>query len=141
MACPGFLDREFRRGIGLQPLLGNRHAAAHRTAVRAVVQPLQGTVQGIQPLSQGLGDRVVLTLGGQPLGGILDVARLGHVILGLPVLLACPFGTSAWTAGALVCAYAAAPRLTRLVCGGLAALTVADWLQYAWTWTQRTTDS
>ncbi|MGJ5749180.1 uncharacterized protein DUF1360 [Streptomyces puniciscabiei] len=56
-------------------------------------------------------------------------------------LLSCPFCTSAWTAGALVCSYAAAPRLTRLVCGGLAALTVADWLQYAWTWTQQTAES
>jgi hypothetical protein len=56
-------------------------------------------------------------------------------------LLSCPFCTSAWTAGTLVCSYAAAPRLTRLVCGGLGALTVADWLQYAWTWTQRTAES
>ncbi|MFF9087575.1 DUF1360 domain-containing protein [Streptomyces sp. NPDC014991] len=55
-------------------------------------------------------------------------------------LLACPFCTAAWTAGALVCSYAAAPRLTRLVCGGLSALTVSDWLHYAWTWTQQATD-
>ncbi|MER6026064.1 DUF1360 domain-containing protein [Streptomyces sp. NPDC001851] len=53
-------------------------------------------------------------------------------------LLSCPFCTSAWAAGTLVCSYAAAPRLTRLVCGGLGALTVADWLQYAWAWTQQT---
>ncbi|MEV6294828.1 DUF1360 domain-containing protein [Streptomyces sp. NPDC051896] len=56
-------------------------------------------------------------------------------------LLSCPFCTSAWAAGALVCSYAAAPRLTRLVCGGLGALTVADWLQYAWTWTQQNAGS
>ncbi|QTD96174.1 DUF1360 domain-containing protein [Streptomyces cyanogenus] len=55
-------------------------------------------------------------------------------------LLSCPFCTAAWTTGALVCSYAAAPRLTRLVCGGLGALTVSDWLQYAWTWTQRTVE-
>ncbi|MDO0929254.1 DUF1360 domain-containing protein [Streptomyces sp. TG1A-8] len=55
-------------------------------------------------------------------------------------LLACPFCTSAWTAASLVCSYAASPRLTRLVCGGLGAVTVADWMQYAWTWTQQTED-
>ncbi|TWV33482.1 DUF1360 domain-containing protein [Streptomyces misionensis] len=54
-------------------------------------------------------------------------------------LLSCPFCVSAWAAGTLVCSYAAAPRLTRLVCGGFGAVTVSDWLQYAWTWTQRTT--
>ncbi len=53
-------------------------------------------------------------------------------------LLSCPFCTAAWATGALMCSYTASPRLTRLVCGGLGALTVADWLQYAWTWTQRT---
>ncbi|GLX53062.1 membrane protein [Streptomyces hygroscopicus subsp. hygroscopicus] len=52
-------------------------------------------------------------------------------------LLSCPFCVSAWAAGTLVCSYVAAPRLTRLVCAGFGALTVADWLQYAWTWTQR----
>ncbi|MFF8908586.1 DUF1360 domain-containing protein [Streptomyces olivaceoviridis] len=56
-------------------------------------------------------------------------------------LVSCPFCVAAWTTGALVCSYAASPRLTRLVCGGFGALTVADWLQYAWTWTQRTTES
>jgi Protein of unknown function (DUF1360) len=56
-------------------------------------------------------------------------------------LLCCPFCTSAWVAGTLVCSYTAAPRLTRLVCGGLGALTVADWLQYAWTWTQQAAES
>ncbi|AKN74428.1 membrane protein [Streptomyces sp. PBH53] len=53
-------------------------------------------------------------------------------------LLSCPFCTAAWATGALMCSYTASPRLTRLVCGGLGALTVSDWLQYAWTWTQRT---
>ena len=55
-------------------------------------------------------------------------------------LVSCPFCTAAWTAGALVGSYAVSPRLTRLVCGGLGALTVADWLQYAWTWTQQTAE-
>ncbi|MEU3415357.1 MULTISPECIES: DUF1360 domain-containing protein [unclassified Streptomyces] len=52
-------------------------------------------------------------------------------------LVSCPFCTAAWATGALVCTYAASPRLTRLVGAGFAALTVADWLQYAWTATQR----
>ncbi|GAB1333634.1 DUF1360 domain-containing protein [Streptomyces sp. E-15] len=55
-------------------------------------------------------------------------------------LVSCPFCTAGWAAGALVCSYAAAPRFTRLLCGGLGALTVADWLQYAWTSTQRTVE-
>lgn len=52
-------------------------------------------------------------------------------------LVACPFCSGAWAAGALVCSYVASPRLTRVVCGGLTALTMSDWLHYAWTWTQQ----
>ncbi|MFF7976023.1 DUF1360 domain-containing protein [Streptomyces sp. NPDC007905] len=55
-------------------------------------------------------------------------------------LLCCPFCTSAWAATALVCSYTASPRLTRVVCGGLGALTLSDWLQYAWTWTQQSAE-
>ncbi|MFF8864967.1 DUF1360 domain-containing protein [Streptomyces sp. NPDC015139] len=55
-------------------------------------------------------------------------------------LVSCPFCTAAWAAGALVASYTASPRLTRLVCAGLGAVTVADWLQYAWTWTQQTAE-
>jgi hypothetical protein len=40
-------------------------------------------------------------------------------------------------AGALVGGYACAPRAARLVCAGLGAVTVADWLQYAWSWTEQ----
>ncbi|MEV6834073.1 DUF1360 domain-containing protein [Streptomyces sp. NPDC051133] len=70
---------------------------------------------------------------------VIDEPRGSGLRRAIGDLVACPFCTSAWTAGALVCSYAAAPRLTRLVCGGFGALTVADWLQYAWTWTQATT--
>ncbi|MFG2606348.1 DUF1360 domain-containing protein [Streptomyces sp. NPDC048514] len=72
---------------------------------------------------------------------VLDDPRGSGVRRAVGDLLACPFCTSAWAAGTLICSYAAAPRFTRLVCGGFGALTVADWLQYAWTWTQRTTES
>jgi hypothetical protein len=51
-------------------------------------------------------------------------------------LVACPFCLSVWVSGALVCGYVAAPAATRTVAAGLSAVTVADWLQYAWTFTQ-----
>jgi hypothetical protein len=72
---------------------------------------------------------------------VLDEPRGSGLRRATGDLLSCPFCTAAWTTGALVCSYAAAPRLTRLVCGGLGALTVADWLQYAWTWTQQTAEN
>ncbi|WP_055490891.1 DUF1360 domain-containing protein [Streptomyces sp. TP-A0356] len=55
-------------------------------------------------------------------------------------LVACPFCTAGWVAGALVCGYVAAPRATRLVCAGLSAVTVADLLQYAWSWTAQSVE-
>jgi len=55
-------------------------------------------------------------------------------------LVSCPFCTSAWVAGALVCCYVSAPRATRLVCAGLGAVTVADLLQYAWSWTAQSAE-
>ncbi|MFH9659523.1 DUF1360 domain-containing protein [Streptomyces sp. NPDC017248] len=67
---------------------------------------------------------------------VLDEPRGTGLRRAVGDLVSCPFCTAAWTAGALVCSYAAAPRLTRLVCGGLGAVTVSDWLQYAWTATQ-----
>jgi hypothetical protein len=73
-------------------------------------------------------------------GEVMDEPRGSGVRRAVGDLLACPFCTSAWAAGTLVCAYAAQPRLTRLVCGGLGAVTVADWLQYAWTWTQQSAE-
>ncbi|MFF4019682.1 DUF1360 domain-containing protein [Streptomyces sp. NPDC001843] len=73
-------------------------------------------------------------------GEVTDAPRGSGVRRAVGELVSCPFCTSAWLVGALVCAYASAPRATRLVCGGFGALTVADWLQYAWTWTQQTTE-
>lgn len=71
---------------------------------------------------------------------VSDTPRGSGVRRAVGELVSCPFCTSAWLAGVLVCCYASAPSATRLVCGGLGALTVADWLQYAWTWTQQATD-
>lgn len=71
---------------------------------------------------------------------VMDEPRGRGVRRAVGDLLSCPFCTSAWTTTALVCSYTASPRLTRLVCGGFAAVTVADWLQYAWTWTQAATE-
>ncbi|MGV9357342.1 DUF1360 domain-containing protein [Streptomyces misionensis] len=72
---------------------------------------------------------------------VLDEPRGSGLRRAVGDLLSCPFCVSTWAAGTLVCSYAAAPRLTRLVCGGFGAVTVSDWLQYAWTWTQRTEES
>ncbi|ALO91666.1 Integral membrane protein [Streptomyces hygroscopicus subsp. limoneus] len=72
---------------------------------------------------------------------VMDEPRGDSLRRAVGDLVSCPFCVAAWTTGALVCSYAASPRLTRLVCGGCGALTVADWLQYAWTWTQRTAES
>ncbi|MFK0119630.1 DUF1360 domain-containing protein [Streptomyces sp. NPDC090994] len=52
-------------------------------------------------------------------------------------LVSCPFCTSAWVAGGLVATYACAPRAARLVCAGLSAVAVSDWLQYAWSRTEQ----
>ncbi|MFC9282451.1 DUF1360 domain-containing protein [Streptomyces collinus] len=68
---------------------------------------------------------------------VLDEPRGTGVRRAVGDLLSCPFCASAWAATALVCSYTSSPRLTRMVCGGFGAVTVADWLQYAWTWTQQ----
>ncbi|MGW4436913.1 DUF1360 domain-containing protein [Streptomyces sp. NPDC004596] len=73
-------------------------------------------------------------------GEVMDEPRGTGVRRAVGDLLACPFCTSAWVAAALMCSYTASPRLTRLIGGGFGALTVADGLQYAWTWTQRTAE-
>lgn len=52
-------------------------------------------------------------------------------------LLSCPFCMSAWTAAGLTGAYVLRPRAARVVGAGLTAMTLADWLQYAWTYTQQ----
>ncbi|GGS50579.1 DUF1360 domain-containing protein [Streptomyces griseoviridis] len=52
-------------------------------------------------------------------------------------LVSCPFCTSAWVAGGLVASYAWTPRAAKLVCAGLSAVAVSDWLQYAWSRTEQ----
>ncbi|MFR0357205.1 DUF1360 domain-containing protein [Streptomyces sediminimaris] len=71
---------------------------------------------------------------------VMDEPRGRGVRRAVGDLVSCPFCVSVWAAGALGCAYVAAPRATRMVCAGLGAVTLADWLQYAWTWTQQTAE-
>ncbi|MEU2282659.1 DUF1360 domain-containing protein [Streptomyces sp. NPDC013178] len=75
-----------------------------------------------------------------PAGEVIDEPRGTGVRRAVGDLVSCPFCVSVWVAGALVCSYAWTPRATRLVCAGLGAVTTADWLQYAWTWTQQSTE-
>ncbi|MEU1127633.1 DUF1360 domain-containing protein [Streptomyces sp. NPDC005899] len=67
---------------------------------------------------------------------VMDEPRGHGLRLATGELLACPFCLSAWAAATLVCGYVAAPRATRLVAGGLGAIMISDWLQYAWSLTQ-----
>ncbi|KOG41350.1 membrane protein [Streptomyces decoyicus] len=68
---------------------------------------------------------------------VTDEARGHGLRLATGELLTCPFCLASWVGGALVCGYAVAPRATRLVAGGLSVVTIADWLQYAWSATQQ----
>ena len=77
-------------GVGVEALVGDGAAAADRTLVGAVVQPLQGPVDRRQPVAQVFGDRVGQALGGQRLRRIRDVRRL--FVFGGPVLTALRFG-------------------------------------------------
>ncbi|MFF8973890.1 DUF1360 domain-containing protein [Streptomyces sp. NPDC014995] len=78
---------------------------------------------------------------GQALGAeVMDEPRGTGVRRAVGDLVSCPFCVSVWVAGTLVGAYAWTPRATRLVCAGLGAVTLSDWLQYAWTWTQQSTE-
>ena len=70
-------------------------------------------------------------------GEVMDEPRGDGVRRAVGDLVSCPFCSSVWVAGALVGGYAWAPRATRLVCAGLGAVTLADWLQYAWSLTER----
>ncbi|MDQ0793088.1 DUF1360 domain-containing protein [Streptomyces sp. B1I3] len=67
---------------------------------------------------------------------VMDEPRGHGLRLATGELLACPFCLSTWVAGSLVCGYVVAPRATRLVAGGLSAVMISDWLQYAWSFTQ-----
>ncbi|KAF4411098.1 MULTISPECIES: DUF1360 domain-containing protein [Streptomyces] len=70
-------------------------------------------------------------------GEVMDEPRGNGLRLAVGDLVSCPFCTSAWVAGALVGSYVVQPRAARLVGTGLTVVTVADWLQYAWTLTQQ----
>ncbi|MEW2297907.1 DUF1360 domain-containing protein [Streptomyces sp. NPDC006743] len=72
-----------------------------------------------------------------PAGEVMDEPRGSGVRRAIGDLVACPFCTSVWVAGALTGGYVCAPRATRLICAGLGAVTAADWLQYAWTLTEQ----
>ncbi|MFV0137445.1 DUF1360 domain-containing protein [Streptomyces sp. HMX87] len=68
---------------------------------------------------------------------VMDAPRGTGLRRAVGDLVTCPFCTSAWVSGALVASYASAPRATRLLCAGLSAVTVSDWLQYAWSLTEQ----
>ncbi|MFK4148638.1 DUF1360 domain-containing protein [Streptomyces sp. NPDC004065] len=72
-----------------------------------------------------------------PAGEMMDEPRGTGLRRAVGDLVSCPFCTSVWVAGALVAGYACAPRAVRLMCAGLGAVTVADWLQYAWSFTEQ----
>ncbi|CAL9647287.1 hypothetical protein SUDANB105_06520 [Streptomyces sp. enrichment culture] len=69
---------------------------------------------------------------------VMDVPREGGTARrAIGELVSCPFCMAAWVGAGLTGYYAWAPRAARLVCAGLSAITVADWLEYAWTGTQQ----
>ncbi|MCK7624382.1 DUF1360 domain-containing protein [Streptomyces sp. RS10V-4] len=68
---------------------------------------------------------------------VMDEPRGHGLRLAAGELLACPFCLAPWVGGVLFCGSVVAPRATRLVAGGLTAVTFADWLQYAWSLTQQ----
>ncbi|GAA3292834.1 DUF1360 domain-containing protein [Streptomyces cinereospinus] len=70
-------------------------------------------------------------------GEVMDAPRGSGVRRAVGDLVVCPFCTSAWVAAALVGSYVGAPRATRLLCAGLGAVTLSDWLQYAWSATDQ----
>ncbi|MFD8546660.1 DUF1360 domain-containing protein [Streptomyces sp. NPDC059649] len=69
-------------------------------------------------------------------GEVTDVPRGHGLRRATGELVACPFCLGTWVGTALVCGYVLAPAATRLVAGGLGAVTLSDWLQYAWSFTQ-----
>ena len=58
----GLFHGQLRRRVGLEPLVGNRLAAEHRTPVRASVEPRQRPVDRVEPVLQFLGDGLVVAL-------------------------------------------------------------------------------
>lgn len=75
-----------------------------------------------------------------PGGEVMDEARGHGVRHAIGDLVSCPFCSAVWAGGALMCCYVAVPRATRVVCAGLGAITMADWLHYAWSWTQESAE-
>ncbi|MEV2253193.1 DUF1360 domain-containing protein [Streptomyces sp. NPDC050147] len=69
-------------------------------------------------------------------GEVMDEPRGTGLRLAVGDLVSCPFCAASWAATGFLGAYTLAPRGARLVGAGFAAMTVADWLQYAWTYTQ-----
>ena len=69
-------------------------------------------------------------------GEVMDEPRGSGLRLAIGDLVTCPFCAALWTVSGLLGTYVLAPRAARLICAGFGALTVADWLQYAWAWTQ-----
>jgi DNA-binding CsgD family transcriptional regulator len=59
---PGLFHGQLRCRVGLQPLVGNRLAAEHRTTVRARLEPCQRPVDRVEPVLQFLGDGLVVAL-------------------------------------------------------------------------------
>src|SRR5215467_5043223 len=98
----GLLHGELGGGVGLQALVRDRHAAADRAAVGALVQPPQRPVDRVQPVPKALRDRVVHALCGQRHRGIGVADPL--LVLGLPVGLRVRLGAlqRAQQLGALV---------------------------------------
>src|SRR5690349_16126972 len=84
---PGFLDGELGGRVRFQALVGDRLAAADRSAVGALVKPAKGALDGLQPVAQVLRNGVVLTLLGERQRGVGFVFRLA-VHFGLAVPLA-----------------------------------------------------
>ncbi|MGW0812997.1 DUF1360 domain-containing protein [Streptomyces viridiviolaceus] len=70
-------------------------------------------------------------------GEVMDAPRGDGLRRAVGDLVTCPFCTSAWVGGALVGTYACAPRAARLLSAGLSAVTLSDWLQYAWSLTEQ----
>jgi hypothetical protein len=63
---------------------------------------------------------------------VMDEPRGSGIQRAVGELASCPFCTSVWVAGAVAGGYVFAPRATRLLCAGMGAVTVADWLHFAW---------
>ncbi|WPO70514.1 MULTISPECIES: DUF1360 domain-containing protein [unclassified Streptomyces] len=121
-----------RRGVTLPErvppwdvlLLG---VATYKTARLLTKAKITGFLRA--PVTRRVEDAKAGEVMDEPLGGNAVKQAVGE-------LVTCPFCASTWSATGLVGAYVLAPRGARLVGAALSAMTLADWLQYAWTWTQ-----